>query len=519
MPIERLSHKRSIQELITTQAKTYGDKVFLIYPEDHREISYSALDHWTSQVARLLRKLKIEVHDFASILMQNSPEFVFCFLGIMRAGAVAGPINVHLAAPEIAYILNHSESKVLFTTPEFLSRIESIRSELKHLQHIVVIDAPKGSAYLDFYKSLASLTRMEAEEPWVESEDHALIIYTSGTTGKPKGVLLTHHNLLMDAKYITEWFHFSPHDRLMCILPLFHVNGEIVTLITPLYFGGSVVLNERFSASNFWQRIAEYEVNCFSTVPSVLSILLGTPQPDDLGLTSLWFAICGAAPLPTDVQLQFEKTFGIPIVEGYGLSETTCYSSFNPVMERRKVGSIGLPVGNEMTILDDEDHELPPGGVGEICIRGENVMRGYFKNPEATQETFRSGWFHSGDLGKRDREGYFYILDRKKEMINRGGEKIFPREVDEVLFTHPKVKEAAVFGVPDKIYGEEVKAYVVLKEGNLATEEEIIEFSKKHLAWFKCPKSIRFVNEIPKGPTGKILRRELAVQEKQKLAA
>jgi len=518
MPLNRLVPKRSIQELIQTQAKIYGDKPFLIYPDDHREISYIALEHWTFQVARLLRRLKVEVKDFGSILMQNSPEFVFCYLGLMRAGCVAAPINVHLAAPEIAYILNHSESKVLFTTPEFLSRIESIRHELKFLRHMVVLDAPKESSYIDFYKSLASISGSTLGGLWVESIDDAEIIYTSGTTGKPKGVLLTHENILVDAQNITEWFHFNPENRLMCILPLFHVNGEIVTLMTPLYFGGSVVLNERFSASNFWQRLAEYKVNCFSTVPSVLSILLNNPKPEGLDLGALRFAICGAAPLPVELMLQFEKTFGIPIVEGYGLSETTCYSSFNPLGKDRRVGSIGVAVGNEMTILDEWDEEVPPGEIGEICVRGENVLQGYFKNPEATKQAFRrGGWFATGDLGMKDSDGFFYIMDRKKEMINRGGEKVFPREVDEVLFMNSKVKEAATVGIADKIYGEEVRAYVVLKDGSYATDEEIIQFCKQHLAWFKCPKSIRFVKEIPKGPTGKILRRELS--EQKKLAA
>ncbi len=515
MPINRLIPKRSIQELIAAQAKAFGNKTFLIYPEDHREITYTALDHWTAQVAHLIRKLKVDVKDFGSILMANSPEFVFCYLGLMRAGCVAGPINIHLAAPEITYILNHSESKVLFTTPEFLDRIESIRNQLKHLRHIVVVNAPKQAQYIDFYKSLAALERSEREEPWVESSDEAMIIYTSGTTGKPKGVLLTHENILIDAKNITDWFKFQPGDRLMCILPLFHVNGEIVTLMTPLYFGGSVVLNERFSASNFWQRIAGYKVNCFSTVPSILSILLNNPGPEGLDLSFLRFAICGAAPLPAEVQLQFEKTFGIPICEGFGLSETTCYSSFNPLGKKRKVGSIGVEVGNEMAIMDDWDEELPSGDIGEIVVRGDNVMRAYFKDPVATRQAFRrGGWFSTGDLGTHDEDGYFYILDRKKEMINRGGEKVFPREVDEILFTHPKVKEVATFGVPDKIYGEEVKAYIVLKEGEHASDEEIIQYCKQHLAWFKCPKSVRFVGEIPKGPTGKILRRELTAKEK-----
>jgi long-chain acyl-CoA synthetase len=295
------------------------------------------------------------------------------------------------------------------------------------------------------------------------------------------------------------------------------VNAEVVTTITPLWFGGSVVLTQRFSPGQFWKTIERYRVNVVSVVPTILSILLARAKTEGPGDTSsLRFIICGAAPLPEEVQLSFEKTFGIQVVEGYGLSETTCYSSFNPVdPRRRKVGSVGVSVGNEMCILDDDNRMLPDGEMGEICIRGDNVMSGYYKMAEATAHAFEGGWFHSGDLGYRDSDGFYFIRDRKKDMIIRGGENIYPREIDEVLYKHPKIRDAATIGVKSAIYGEDVKSFVVRKEGADLTADEVVRWCKEHLADYKCPKSIAFVDEIPKGPSGKLLRRALrAIDEK-----
>jgi long-chain acyl-CoA synthetase len=246
-------------------------------------------------------------------------------------------------------------------------------------------------------------------------------------------------------------------------------------------------------------------------VPTILSILLARRQTEGPGdASSLRLIICGAAPLPEEVQLSFEKAFGIPVYEGYGLSETTCYSSFNPPdQKKRKVGSIGVAVGNEMCILDDENRPVPDGEMGEICIRGDNVMPGYYKMDEATAQAFEGGWFHSGDLGFRDGDGFYYIRDRKKDMIIRGGENIYPREIDEVLYKHPKIRDAATIGIPHPTYGEDVKSFVVVKEGEKLSADDVIRWCREHLADYKCPKAVAFVDEIPKGPSGKLLRRAL----------
>jgi long-chain acyl-CoA synthetase len=279
-----------------------------------------------------------------------------------------------------------------------------------------------------------------------------------------------------------------------------------------LYAGGSTVVSPKFSASRFWQIISDYHITSFGSVATMLSMLLSTyPQgvPEGLSTGQLRFAMCGSAPVPAEVLKRFEETFHCLVVEGYGLSESTCRSTFNPPDESRRPGSCGLPIGNEMRVVDEEDGEVPDGTLGEIVMRGENILKGYHKNPEATSVAFRNGWFHTGDVGYRDADGFYYIVDRKSDMIIRGGENIYPREIDEVLYQHPAIAAAAAIGVPDPLYGEEVAAFIVFKPGTEATEEEIIAFCSARLADYKCPKTIRFVEEIPKGPTGKLLKREL----------
>jgi long-chain acyl-CoA synthetase len=298
-------------------------------------------------------------------------------------------------------------------------------------------------------------------------------------------------------------------------MPLFHMNAVSVTTMTPLYAGGSTVVSPKFSASRFWKIISDYEIASFGSVATMLSMLLETyPDgvPEGLQTSQLRFAMCGSAPVPAEVMKRFEERFNCLVIEGYGLSESTCRSTFNPPDERRRAGSCGMPIGNEMKVVDEEDREVPVGELGEIILRGENILKGYFKNPEATERAFRNGWFHTGDVGYRDAEGFFYIVDRKTDMIIRGGENIYPREIDEVLYQHPMVAAAATVGMPDPLYGEEVTAFIILKEGASVKEAEVLAFCRARLADFKCPKSIHFVSDIPKGPTGKLLKRELVKQ-------
>jgi long-chain acyl-CoA synthetase len=492
-----ITEPRSIPKLLQQRASAAPDKVFLLSEADKRQFTYSEFEQAVARAAGMLAAHDIGKGDVVSLLLPNSVEYIIAYFACWQLGALAGPVNGHLKTQEIEYVVSNSESKLMLVNSEFLSKVEAIEVPR------VVFDDEREASHGFNGQSTDNLTE----------GDEAIIIYTSGTTGKPKGCLLTHGNVIANARQISSWLGFTEEDRLLTIMPLFHMNAVSVTTMSALYAGGSTVVSPRFSASRFWQIISEYQITSFGSVATMLSMLLSTyPEgvPEGLKTDQLRFAMCGSAPVPAEILRRFEETFNCLVVEGYGLSESTCRSTFNPPDERRRPGSCGLAIGNEMRVVDEEDRDVPDGELGEIVLRGENILKGYFKNEAATATAFRNGWFHTGDIGYRDADGFYYIVDRKSDMIIRGGENIYPREIDEVLYQHPKVASAAVIGVPDQLYGEEVAAVVVLKPGAKISEEEVIEFCKARLADYKCPKTVRFMDDIPKGPTGKLLKRELA---------
>ena len=501
----------NLRSLLEDRVAQSPDKDFLLSEAEGRRFTYREFHNAVSRVSQMLCHLGIQKGDVVSLLLPNSAEYIIAYFACWKIGAVAGPVNSLLTAHEMVFILGNSEAKALLIGSAFVESINEIRAELPALKAVVTFD--------DASKATDEFTRASsgATEDPLEPDDEAIIIYTSGTTGKPKGCLLTHGNLIANARQISEWLKFTPHDRLLTIMPLFHMNAVSVTTMSALYAGGSTVISPKFSASRFWQIIADYQITSFGSVATMLSMLLTTyPDgvPDGLKTDQLRFAMCGSAPVPAEVLKKFEETFNCLVIEGYGLSESTCRSTFNPPDDRRRPGSCGLPIGNEMMVVDDEEREVPDGTLGEIVLRGENILKGYYKNPDATDTAFRNGWFHTGDIGYRDADGFFYIVDRKSDMIIRGGENIYPREIDEVLYQHPSVAAAATVGIPDELYGEDVAAFIVLKEEATVTEDEIVGFCRQQLADYKCPKTVRFVKEIPKGPTGKLLKRELAAQFK-----
>ena len=494
---------QNITALLQDRVEAAPDKVFLFSQPDGRQFTYSQFANAVARTAALLAGEGVAKGDVVSLLMPNSVEYVIAYFACWRLGALAGPINSHLKEQEISYVVSNSEAKALLVGSEFLPVINQLRN-LPTLNAVILFD-DEAQATRDF-------TKVEATAD-VRLDDEAIIIYTSGTTGKPKGCLLTHGNVVANARQISQWLGFNESDRLLTMMPLFHMNAVSVTTMSALYAGGSSVVSPKFSASRFWQIISDYQITSFGSVATMLSMLLTTYSegvPAGLQTEQLRFAMCGSAPVPAETIKRFEETFHCLVIEGYGLSESTCRSTFNPPDENRRAGSCGLPIGNEMRVVDDDDTEVADGQLGEIVLRGDNVLKGYYKNPEATAVAFRNGWFHTGDIGYRDSEGFYFIVDRKSDMIIRGGENIYPREIDEVLYQHPAVSAAAVVGVPDDLYGEEVAGFVVLRDGGEASERELIEFCKARLADYKCPKTIRFVKDIPKGPTGKLLKRELA---------
>ena len=502
---EAVSEPQNIRDLLESRAGAAPDKHFLFSEADGRRFTYAEFDAAVNRTAWLLATQGIRKGDAVSLLMPNGPEYIIAYFACFKLGALAGPVNSLLKSEEIAYVIGNSEAKALLVSSEYLPRVEPIRDQLEALQHVTVFDD----------EAKATLECVDGVPPRVEiaNDDEAIIIYTSGTTGKPKGCLLTHGNVIANARQISRWLNFTERDCLLTVMPLFHMNAVSVTTMTPLYAGASTVVSPKFSVSRFWNIISDYQVTSFGSVATMLSLLLKTyPDgvPSDLKSDQLRFAMCGSAPVPAEVLRKFEETFDCLVIEGYGLSESTCRSSFNPPDARRRPGSCGMAIGNEMKVVDDEDRDVADGELGEIVLRGENILKGYFKNEDATRIAFRNGWFHTGDIGYRDADGFFFIVDRKSDMIIRGGENIYPREIDEVLYQHPAIAAAATIGVPDPLYGEEVAAFVVLKEGAETTDEEIIAFCREHLADYKCPKSVRIVDDIPKGPTGKLLKRELA---------
>ncbi|MDQ3322813.1 MAG: long-chain-fatty-acid--CoA ligase [Acidobacteriota bacterium] len=513
---------KNLRALLEEQAANKGEKTFLFSEADGRRWTYSEFDKAVNRAANMLTGNGTKKGDVVSLLLPNSAEYIIAYFACWKTGALAGPVNSLLKPDEIAFALRHSEAKMLLVNSRFQNAVDEIRNDLPHLQMVVGFD--------NAAKATEGFTSENPPEIALEKTDEAIIIYTSGTTGKPKGCLLTHANLIANAKQITEWLDFNETDRLLTIMPLFHMNAVSVTTLTALYAGASTVVSPKFSASKFWQIIEDYKITSFGSVATMLSMLLQKsgrwsvvsgqfenrkPETGNRKPESLRFAMCGSAPVPLEVLRKFEKTFGCLVIEGYGLSESTCRSTFNPPNENRRAGSCGKPIGNEMKIFDANDREVSANELGEIVLRGENIFKGYFKNETATEKAFQNGWFHTGDIGYEDADGFFYIADRKSDMIIRGGENIYPREIDELLYTHPAIESAAVIGVPDELYGESVAAFIVLKKGETASEEDLINFCKKHLADYKCPETFRFVKDIPKGATGKLLKRKLARIYKQ----
>jgi len=497
------SEPRSIPELLKQRVSATPDKPFLFSEADNRQFTYKEFEAAVMRTAEMLASSGIGKGDVVSLLLPNSVEYVLAYFACWQLGALAGPINSLLKSQETAYVISNSEAKALLINSEFLPVIDSIRDQLP----IVMLFDNEAEA-------TRAQTDIAVPDVTLNADDEAIIIYTSGTTGKPKGCLLTHANVIANARQISSWLGFTEQDRLLTIMPLFHMNAVSVTTMSALYAGGSTVVSAKFSASRFWQIVSDYQITSFGSVATMLSMLLSTyPDgvPAGLKTDQLRFAMCGSAPVPAEVLRRFEETFNCLVVEGYGLSESTCRSTFNPPDERRRPGSCGVPIGNEMRVVDQEGRDVPEGELGEIVLRGENILKGYYKNDAANATAFRNGWFHTGDIGYRDADGFYFIVDRKSDMIIRGGENIYPREIDEVLYQHPGVAAAAAVGVPDELYGEEVAAVIVLKPEANVTEQEVIDYCKARLADFKCPKTVHFVDDIPKGPTGKLLKRETRI--------
>ena len=501
---------KSVRDLIDVQAGKHTEKPFLYAPEIKKQMSYADLQHHCQQIESMLDNLEIKRGAKVALLMPNGYWTAALFLGVMYAGRTIVPLNAVSGDAALAYVLQHSDTKLLIIDPDIQEKYKAVLSDLPDSVRSIQVSANNG-----FRSQLPD--SLSTSKIGVQVDDVALLIYTSGTTGKPKGVLLTHKNVIAGGSNTVLAHRLGEKDCALCVLPLYHINAEMVTIMAPLVSGGSVVLPNKFSTSNFWQLLAEYQCSWFSVVPTIIAYLVEQAEREGFsaeslgGLSKLRMGRSASAPLAPEIHRRFEALFHVPIVETMGLSETAAQILSNPLPpEKPKYGSPGRPVGNEAKIIDEQGDTCPPGVSGELMIRGDNVTIGYYKNPEATRDTLEpDGWLHTGDVALCDEDGFYFITGRIKELIIKGGENIAPREIDEALYEHPSVLEAAGFAVPDVHYGQEVMACVALKPGAECSEQELTELLRGNLGKFKAPKRIFFMNELPKGPSGKIQRLKL----------
>ncbi|HYF24948.1 MAG TPA: long-chain fatty acid--CoA ligase, partial [Baekduia sp.] len=477
-------------------AREHPDKIAMKL--DDAELSYQHLDASANAIANLLRSKGVEPGDRVGIMLPNVPHFAIAYYGVLRAGGTVVPMNVLLKGREVAYYLQDSGAKVLLAWEGFAEDAQKGAEQAG--AECLIVEATGFLGLLQQHEPATDVVERDAS-------DTAVILYTSGTTGQPKGAELTHDNLSQNVDVVLELFTIGPDDVVLGALPLFHSFGQTCALNAAVKAGGTLTLIPRFDPGKALEILERDGVTIFEGVPTMYGAMLNHPDGDTRDTSKLRLCASGGAALPVELLRAFDEKFQCKVLEGYGLSETSPVATFNHPDRERKPGSIGQPIrGVELKLIDED------GGVGEIAIRGHNVMKGYWQRPDATAEAIDDeGWFRTGDMARRDDEGYYFIVDRKKDMIIRGGYNVYPREIEEVLYEHPAVREAAVVGVPHPDLGEEVGAAVALKDGERAEPEELQSFVKDQVAAYKYPRLIWFVDDLPKGPTGKILKREIEV--------
>ncbi|MBI2153973.1 MAG: long-chain-fatty-acid--CoA ligase [Candidatus Rokubacteria bacterium] len=483
----------------------YGEYVALVF--EGKEYTNREQHRAANRLANALRGLGVGVGDRVVVMLPNCPEVPQSCAAILTLGAVVVPVIFLLSPEEVKHILGDSEAKVVITSTDMLWKVEPLIGALPTLRHVVLVDGD-GERTL----GLAGLAKGEPDTFTVverADDDLAVILYTSGTTGQIKGVALSHRNLHSNARAAAALNELSREDWGLAVLPLSHSYG-LMLMNAGNILGTRSVLLRWFNPEEVLTTIQKFRIRAMAGVPTMFVYLLNYPGAEAHDTSSMIYWGSGAAPLPLELVEPFEKKFGGRILEGYGLTEAAPLVSAHRISMERRLGSVGKPVPSvEVKILDADDRELPVGEAGEICVRSPGVMLGYYRLPEETAKTVRNGWLYTGDIGRLDADGYLYIVERKKDLIIRGGFNIYPREVEEVLYAHPKVVEAGVVAMPDPLMGEDVLAFVVLKAGQQATTEEIMAFCQEKLAKFKCPKQVRFVDSLPKNPIGKILKKEL----------
>ncbi len=510
----------NLARILDDNAAAFPGKTCLIYGDIR--FTFQELNKLVNKAGNAFLDLGIKKGDRVMISLLNNPEFVISLFAIAKTGAIMVPVNYQLTAAEEGYILKDSEPGLIITDAAKLSRFDEMTAGAIP---ILTINRHAGeevpSGILDFWDRISAQSDSLSSCP-CSPDDVVHILYTSGTTGKPKGAMLTHHSVLFCASLCFDNDEmgtlFTDDSKLLVALPIYHCYGQNFGLITPLAAGATVILMDKFNTEKVFQVIAEHGVTNFPGVPTMYAYLVNGFDPERHNVKSLKFCTSAGASLPLEIGTAFREKLGIEINEAFGITEASAQAIANPLRadKRRsdKIGSIGVPLRNnrqqtEAKIVDEDDRELGLNEVGELIIKGDHVMKGYWKQPEETATTLRGGWLHTGDLARKDEDGFIYIVDRKKDMIIVGGENVYPREIEEVLYQHDKVLDVAVIGMKDSTKGEVVKAVVVLKEGMEGTEDELIDFCAARLAKFKVPRAIEIRKEMPKSSVGKILRRLL----------
>jgi long-chain acyl-CoA synthetase len=498
---------QTINEMLESVGRYEPDRIAVIF--EGREITYKELNQEINKLANGLLRMGLKRGDFIMTLIPNSLRLLISYQAIIRTGATVVPLNVMYTAHEIRHIGQDTQARAIIADFDLWADHAAVKADLPAIEHIIIA---QGKAKDNEIPLDAVISNIETA-PVVASEldDIVSIIYTSGTTGRPKGATQTHRSILSNVMGCCTRNKFSREDRLVCALPLYNNFALNVVMMSAFFTGATLIGVDRFEARKVLDAIREHKGSYFAGTPTMFSYLLQEYKEGLDDVSTLRVTNSGGANCPGEVIRQIEKIFGVTHMDGYGQTEGCGFTTINPLVGVRKENSVGPPLSNALIkIFDDNDNELPVGQTGEIVLKGDCFsVHGYLSRPEVNAETNRKGWFHSGDLGYVDSDGYLFIVDRKQDLIITGGQNIYPAEVEEEIYTHPKVALAAVIGVPDKVKGEIARAYIVLKKGQTATEKEIIDYVRGRIAKFKAPREVEFLDALPQGPTGKILKREL----------
>ncbi|MFQ5825344.1 MAG: long-chain fatty acid--CoA ligase [bacterium] len=493
-------------QVFKNSAKKYEDKTALIYRSNH--ISYNRLLEAIERLANSLSKLGISPGDRMAVMLPNIPQFIISYIALLKLGAWVIPVNIMFKEGEIRYLLEDSEAKGIIALDRFSNQVQKAVQNLEFCNNIIYLGNHISNGSHNLTQLIASSNPM-LEDIEIPFDSTAVVLYTAGTTGQPKGAELSHRNIMAQVDSIRQVLVLESKDTLSCVLPLFHSFGQTAAMHAPLVSGSTIVVLAKFIAEEVIKSFCRDGITIFFGLPTMFHAL-NQLEVNKEDFPQLKYCISSGAALSDKLRSSFEEKFGKPILEGYGLTEAGPLVAIQRLDHPRKTNSVGFPIdGVQVRIVDSTNNEVPNNEIGEIMVYGQNVMKGYLNRPKTSKEVLKDGWLNTGDLGKFDEDGYLYIIDRKKDLILKGGFNVYPREVESVLSAHPKIKDCVVIGVEDEIQGEEVKALVVFREGETLTNEELANYCRDRLAIYKCPKYIEYVKYLPRDSTGKILKSKI----------